>query len=327
MKRWIGAAFERGALGRGAALLAALALSTGIAAAQGGVAEAEPELSAPPALLGPPSPRPRPDDLLEDRPYKSRARNALIIDLSTGRTLYEKAADRSIPPASMTKLMTLYVALEAVREGRLNLKTRLTVSRHAAETGGSTMHLSADDRPLLEELLHGLIIDSGNDAAIAIAEGVSGSVAAFVEEMNAAAERLRMENSRFRNPTGLPSEGHRMSLYDLATLSLTLMTDHPYIHPVFARRHFTWNGVSQQNRNPLLFVDLSDIDAEADGLKTGYTNEAGYCAVVSALRREGKARRRILAIIAGLPSEDARRREAERAMRWAFAQKGLGEAG
>ena len=306
------------AVGIAAALIAIA--PTAPAAAKGGAA-------GPPKLLisktgapaSAPVPTPRPNWMER---YRSKARNAIILDLTEGEVLFERKAERAIPPASMTKLMTLFVTLQAVAEGPIDLATRFEIGERAARRPGSTMHLAAGDRPTLRELLLGLMVQSGNDAAVAVAEGVAGTERAFVARMNAAAKELGLKRSRFRNPTGLPAKGHRMSVRDLAALAARLIRDHPEAKPFFRTRSFEWGGVRQKNRNPMLFADLSDIGVVVDGMKTGYTAEAGYCAVVSAVKQvKDHPPRRVIVVLAGLPSEQARAREAERAVRWAFGRR------
>lgn len=285
-----------------------------------------PRLVAEP-ILTVPAPRLKPEWIAALEPpsrsaYRTKARNAIIYDLTGEEALFERGADDSIPPASMTKLMTLLIALQAVADGDLRLDQKVRVSKNAAGRPGSSMYLRAGERPTLRELLYGTMVVSGNDAATAVAEAVAGSEKAFVERMNAAAWVLGMKNSRFRNPTGWPAKGHVMSAGDLALLAAHLHRHHPEAKPFLRRRHFKWGGATQRNRNPLLFVDLSDIGVVVDGMKTGYTSAAGYCAVVSAVeRRKNLPPRRVIAVIAGLSSEAARAREAEAAIRWAFAQE------
>lgn len=287
------------------------------AAAAGGRGAA---LGAEGAPLSAPTPKLRPATR-PTPPFSSDARNAVIFDLASDVALYEKSADAPIPPASMTKLMTFLVVVEALEAGVLRGDDRAVVSRRAFRRPGSTMFLALDDRPTIDQLLAGLIILSGNDAAVALAEATAGSTAAFVARMNAAAARLGLQSSRFSNPVGYTEPGHHMSVRDLAALSRHLIQRHPTRFDVFARTHFAWAGVRQQNRNPLLFANLSDIRVAADGLKTGYTAAAGYCAAVSAARREKGGVRRVVAVLAGLPTEAARARASERAIRWAFRQR------
>lgn len=287
-------------------------------------AEAKASTDRPPGLIieaveTVPIPRPRPE-----RPnrYKTRARNAIIVDLMHDEVLFERRADDAVPPASMTKLMTLLVALQAVRDGEIEMGSRLRVSQRAAARSGSSMYLRAGERLTLRELLNGVVVLSGNDAATAVAEGVAGSERRFVRRMNAAARELGLKDSHFQNPTGLSAKGHYMSAADLSRLARHLLAHYPAARKFFARRSYKWSGVTQRNRNPLLGVDLSSIGVTVDGMKTGYTRAAGYCAVISAVQKlEHQAPRRVVVVLAGLRSEAARASEAERAVRWAFAQK------
>ncbi|MEM9726205.1 MAG: serine hydrolase, partial [Pseudomonadota bacterium] len=237
-------------------------------------------------------------------------------------------------------------ALEAARAGEIDLQNRVRVSERAASRGGSSMHLRAGDRPRLEDLLMGVMALSGNDAATAVAEAVAGSERAFVARMNAAAEALGLQTSRFRNATGLPAAGHVMSARDVAQLTLALMARYPGASRFSTPLQMTWNGVDQPNRNPLLALDFSDMNAKVDGVKTGYTRAAGFGGVFTA--RRDPARRstasleetetgaatgptatapaapskptRVLVVLAGLGSEAARQKDGARALRWALAR-------
>ena len=192
---------------------------------------------------------------------------------------------------------------------RLSFSDQFPVSENAYQKEGSTMFLNLTDRPRLEDLLRGVIIQSGNDACIALAEGLAGSERAFAELMTRRAQELGMSQSRFANATGLPHPDHVMSVRDLATLATYIVRNFPQYYGFYQEREFVWAGVTQKNRNPLLYLDIG-----ADGMKTGHTEEAGYGLVGSAIR-DG---RRVIAVLAGLPSIQARSREAERVINWAF---------
>ncbi len=248
--------------------------------------------------------------------FISSAPVALLIDLSSDTVLFSKQTDRIIPPASMTKIMTSYVALDLVKKGELALDRRVTVSASTAARWsgrGSSMRLRAGDQPTIEQLLDGVVTLSGNDAAVALAEAIDGSEAAFVARMNATARAIGMTNSQFGTATGWPDQRRTLvTAQDLATLSRQLLTDFPQEYQRFyGLRSFGWNGASHQNRNPLL-----GAFAGADGIKTGHTNEAGYCLVGSALRDD----RRLLLVVAGLPSMAARESASVSLMRWGFDQ-------
>ena len=248
--------------------------------------------------------------------FDTSARAAFVLDYTTGTVLMAKNADEALPPASMSKLMTLYMAFEAVRDGRLQLDERLPVSQHAMSYGGSTMFLNTTDRVAVEDLLRGIIVLSGNDACAVIAEALSpnGTEAGFAELMTRRAQQLGMTNSTFENASGWPAPNHRMSVRDLTLLATRIIEDFPEFYPIFAERRFEFDGRAPSNvnnRNPLLRLDIG-----ADGLKTGHTQEAGYGLVGSALQ-DG---RRVIFTISGLDSERARAEEAESIVNWAFRQ-------
>ncbi len=248
--------------------------------------------------------------------FDTRAKAAFVMDMTTGTVLLSKNADQPLPPASMSKLMTLYVAFEAIRDGRLTLDERLPVSRHAMSYGGSTMFLDTTDRVRVEDLLRGIIVLSGNDACAVIAEALSpdGTEAGFARFMTQRARQMGMTNSTFTNSNGWPAAGHRMSMRDLALLARRLIEDFPGFYPMFAETEFAFDGRAPQNvrnRNPLLGLGIG-----ADGLKTGHTQEAGYGLTGSAKQGE----RRIVFVISGLETTRARAEEAESIVNWAFRQ-------
>ncbi len=248
--------------------------------------------------------------------FETRAKAAYVYDLGTGTVLLEKNADEPLPPASMSKLMTLYMAFEALEDGRLQLDEKLPVSRHAMSYKGSTMFLNTTDRVRVEDLLRGIIVLSGNDATVVIAEALSpdGTEAGFARMMTERAREMGMTNSHFTNSNGWPQAGHRMSLRDLGTLAKRIILDFPTFYPMFAETEFRFDGRAPKNihnRNPLLGLGIG-----ADGLKTGHTQEAGYGLVGSA--RQGN--RRIIFVISGLDTKEARAEEAERIINWAFRQ-------
>ena len=250
--------------------------------------------------------------------FETNALAAYVLDQSTDTVLLSKNADEPLPPASMSKLMTLYVAFEAVRDGRLKLDERLAVSQHAMSYKGSTMFLNTRDRVRVEDLLRGIIVLSGNDACVVIAEALSpdGSEAGFSRFMTERAKLLGMTNSTFTNSNGWPSAGHRMSVHDLAVLANRTILDFPEFYPLFAETEYAFDGRAPSNinnRNPLLKLDIG-----ADGLKTGHTLEAGYGLVGSA--RQGD--RRVIFVISGLDSAAGRAQEAEALVKWSFRQFG-----
>ncbi len=258
--------------------------------------------------------------------FDTQAKAAFVIDSTTGTVLLDKNADTPLPPASMSKLMTLYVAFEAIREGRLALEEKLPVSTHAMSYGGSTMFLDTTDRVRVIDLLRGIIVLSGNDACAVIAEALSpdGSEAGFARFMTQRAQRMGMTNSTFANSNGWPAPGHQMSMRDLALLARHLIEDFPEYYPMFAETEFIFDGRAPKNirnRNPLLKLGIG-----ADGLKTGHTVKAGYGLVGSA--KQGG--RRIIFVVSGLPSTKSRAEEAEAIVNWAFRQfveKSIAKAG
>ncbi|WP_246139511.1 D-alanyl-D-alanine carboxypeptidase family protein [Phaeobacter marinintestinus] len=258
--------------------------------------------------------------------FDTKARAAYVLDQTTGTVLMSKNADEPLPPASMSKLMTLYVAFEAVRDGRLTLDERLPVSQHAMDYGGSTMFLNTQDRVRVEDLIRGIIVLSGNDACAVIAEALSpdGTEAGFARYMTRRAQDMGMLNSNFANSNGWPAAGHRMSVKDLAILAQRLIEDFPEYYPLFAETEFAFDGrapSNTRNRNPLLKLGIG-----ADGLKTGHTSEAGYGLVGSAKQGD----RRVVFVLSGLDNAAQRAEEAEAFVNWSFrqfAQKTIATAG
>ena len=254
---------------------------------------------------------------LPARAFETAATAAWVYDMTTGTVLMDKNADQPLPPASMSKLMTINMLFEALKDGRVTMDTTFAVSDRAVQMtrdGGSTMMLQHDDRPTVEELLHGMIVNSGNDACVVVAEGLAGSEEAFSQQMTLRAPALGMTASTFANASGWPDPTHRMSMRDLGILGKRLIEDFPEYYPIFAETEFSFRGRSPDNRfnrNPLLKLGIG-----ADGLKTGHTSEAGYGLVGSAKQGD----RRIIFAITGLPSDQARAEEAERIVGWAFRQ-------
>ncbi|MGY3436412.1 MULTISPECIES: D-alanyl-D-alanine carboxypeptidase family protein [unclassified Marinovum] len=246
--------------------------------------------------------------------FETSARSAFVVDLTTGTVLLAKDADTPLPPASMSKLMTLYMAFEAIRGGRLDINEQLPVSQHAMSYGGSTMFLDTTDRVRVEDLLRGIIVLSGNDACAVIAEALSpdGTEAGFARYMTRRAQQLGMTNSTFINSNGWPAAGHRMSTRDLALIARRIIEDFPEFYPMFAETKFTFDGRAPQNvnnRNPLLKLNIG-----ADGLKTGHTAEAGYGLVGAAKQGD----RRVVFVVSGLDSERERAEQSEQIVNWAF---------
>ncbi len=248
--------------------------------------------------------------------YESQAKQAILIDAKSGLIFFEKDADTAVPPASMSKLVTQSLVFDALKKGDLKLDQLIEISETAwrqggAVAGGSTMYAELHSKISVDNLLHAAIIQSANDACIAMAEGMTGSEQAFTQRMAAKAKELGMKNSTFGNSTGLPDPNQRMSVRDLSTIARYIINTYPEYYKIYSQPEFTWNKIVQQNRNPL----LKDYPG-ADGMKTGYTKEAGYGLVGSATRNG----RKLLIVIAGLDSIAARKAEAQRLLDWGFNQ-------
>lgn len=248
--------------------------------------------------------------------FETRATAAFVMDQTTGIVLLGKNADEPLPPASMSKLMTTYMAFEAIADGRLTVDERLPVSQHCMDYTGSTMFLDTTDRVRVEDLLRGVIVLSGNDASCVLAEALSrnGTEAGFANMMTNRAREMGMMNSTFANSNGWPAVGHRMSMRDLGILSNRLITDYPTFYPLFSEEVFDYDGehpANTRNRNPLLGLGIG-----VDGLKTGHTQEAGYGLAGSAKQGD----RRVIFVITGLETAQARAEESERIVNWAFRQ-------
>ena len=239
------------------------------------------------------------------------ARQALIVDFETGATLLDKNADDRMPPSSMSKLMTMYVVFDRLKQGRLQMDQMLPVSERAWRMGGSKMFVDIGQQVRVEDLIRGVIVQSGNDACIVLAEAISGSEQQFAELLNETGRRIGLTNSNFRNSTGWPDPEHRMTARDLSILARRLITDFPDYYRFYNERSFRFSNISQDNRNPL----LARVPG-ADGLKTGHTEEAGYGLTGSAIR-DG---RRVILVVNGLASMRARAEESERLMEWAFRE-------
>lgn len=249
------------------------------------------------------------------------ARAWILVDANSGVTLASSAATERLEPASLTKLMTAYVAFTALGEKRTTLDAGVKVSAAAVAApgkGGARMYIEPGRPVTVDELLHGLVVVSGNDAAVALAEHTAGSVDAFVERMNAEARRLGMKNTRFANPTGLSDPQHYSTAQDLARLAQRLLADFPQYAKLFAQREFTYNRITQANRNRLLWSDGS-----VDGMKTGHTEGAGWSIIASATRPQGTGDhafgRRLIAVVLGAASESVRAQEALRLLNYGYS--------
>lgn len=250
------------------------------------------------------------------RAFETQAEAAWVVDHNTGQVLLSHNAEEPLPPASMSKLMTLLMTFEALEDGRLTMETRLPVSDHAMSFGGSTMFLNTSDRPTVEELIRGVVVVSGNDASVVLGEALSpdGTEEGFARIATERARQLGMEQTTLKNASGWPAEGHLMSVRDLGILAERIITEYPDYYDYFDETEFDYENrapANRFNRNPLLGMCIG-----ADGLKTGHTQEAGYGLVGSAVQGE----RRVTFVITGLPSPEARAREAERILNWAFRQ-------
>lgn len=239
------------------------------------------------------------------------ARNAIVVDFNTGAVLLDKGADQRIPPASMSKMMTTYVVFKYLKEGRIKLDDMLPVSEAAWHTGGSKMFVPLGGRVSVQDLIRGMVIQSGNDACVVLAEGIAGNQAAFVDQMNAMAKTLGLTGSHYADVNGLPDPGEYTTVRDLATLARHLITDFPQYYFYFAEKDFTFNGIKQGNRNPLLYKDIG-----VDGVKTGHTEEAGYGLTVSALRNG----RRVIMVLAGMMTMKERAQDSDTVLEWAYRE-------
>ncbi|MCE2926843.1 MAG: D-alanyl-D-alanine carboxypeptidase [Rickettsiales bacterium] len=252
---------------------------------------------------------------------ETSAKHAYLIDATTGTVLLNKDGEVAMPPSSMSKLMTAYVLFSRLKEGRVKLTDEFTVSEKAWRTQGSKTFVHVGDKVPVETLIRGIIVQSGNDACVTVAENISGSEEAFAAEMNRIGKEIGLTGSNFVNSTGWPDEGHVMTARDLAHLASRLIMDFPEYYHYYSEREFTYNKITQQNRNRLLASDIG-----VDGLKTGHTEVAGYGITLSAKKGE----RRVILTVNGLESDNARVEEGDRLLRWAlreFENKKLLSAG
>lgn len=241
--------------------------------------------------------------------FDTIAKQAVVIDAATGAVLLDKDANTPMPTASMSKVMTLYMVFDAIKQGRISLSDKFTVSERAWKMGGSKMFIQVGTQVSVEDLIRGVAIQSGNDAAVALAEGVGGTEEDFARLMTARAKEIGMTNSNFANASGWPDPNHHSTAHDLAVLAYRVVTEFPEFYHYFGEREFSYNNITQQNRDPLL-----GRLAGADGLKTGHTEEAGYGLIGSA-QRDG---RRVIMVVNGLDSMKSRADEGVRVMEWAF---------
>lgn len=246
-----------------------------------------------------------------DAGIETPAREAILMDHHTGAVLFAKEPDRRMPPASMSKIMTAFMVFEQLQEGRLSLDDTFMVSEKAWRKGGSKMFVEVGAEVRIEDLLRGVIVQSGNDASIVLAEGLGGTEDAFGRMMTERAQELGAVNSTFTNATGWPDPDHRTTVRDLAIIARELIQRFPEYYHYYSEREFTWQDIRQYNRNPLLRRNM-----DVDGLKTGHTSEAGYGLTASA-ERDG---RRLIAVVTGLDTPDLRAQEAARLLEWGFRE-------
>lgn len=237
------------------------------------------------------------------------AKSYVLMDAASGNILVEHNGDERLPPASLTKLMTAYIATVEIKRGQIAEQDLVTISENAWRTGGSRMFIDVGKQVSVDDLLHGIIIQSGNDASVALAEHIAGSEEAFASMMNTAATRLQLDNTHFMNATGLPAEEHYSSAHDMAKLARAIIYEDPEHYSIYAQKEFLWNGIKQPNRNLLLWRDKT-----VDGLKTGHTDEAGYCLVASAVRDD----MRLISVVFGTSSEAARAAETQKLLTYGF---------
>jgi D-alanyl-D-alanine carboxypeptidase (penicillin-binding protein 5/6) len=237
------------------------------------------------------------------------ARSFLLLDHLSGETLVQHKADVRVEPASLTKLMTAYLTFDALRRKQINLSQMLPVSERAWRAEGSRMFIQPNKPVSVEELVHGMIVQSGNDACIALAEGIAGSEESFVALMNQQALKLGMKNTHFKNATGLPHAQHYTTAFDLGMLTQALIHDFPEFYPYYAIKEYQYNNINQVNRNRLLWTDPT-----VDGMKTGHTESAGYCLIASGKRDQ----RRLISVVMGTASESARAVESQKLLNYGF---------
>jgi D-alanyl-D-alanine carboxypeptidase (penicillin-binding protein 5/6) len=250
------------------------------------------------------------------QPPEVAARQYLLLDLTSHQVLAEREADAQAEPASLTKLMTAYLVFNAIRDKKLALEQTLPVSPRAwdeRKKGGSLMFIDPKMTPKVSELLRGMIVQSGNDASVALAEGVGGTVENFVAMMNRQAQAWGLKNTQFKNVAGLTEPGHFVSARDVATIAAHIITEHPEFYVLYSMRQYTYNNIKQDNRNMLL-----GRDPTVDGMKTGYTEAAGYCLVASAVRDMPGGKRRLLSVVMGTASREARAAESQKLLNWGW---------
>ena len=250
------------------------------------------------------------------QPPEVAARQYILIDLASSQVLAEREADVQADPASLTKLMTAYLVFDAIKARKLTLEQTVSVSQRAwseRKGGGSLMFIDTTMKPTVDDLLKGMIVQSGNDASVALAEAVGGSLDNFVAMMNRQAQAWALKNTSFRNVTGLTEASHHSSARDMAVIAGRVIVDHPNFYPYYSLKQFSYNNIKQDNRNMLL-----GRDATVDGMKTGYTEAAGYCLIASAVRDMPNGKRRLLSVVMGTASREARASESQKLLNWGW---------
>ena len=237
------------------------------------------------------------------------AKSYILTDVASGQTLIQQNADQRIEPASLTKLMTAYITFSAIKQGRISTTQTLPVSEKAWRTEGSRMFIDLKTPVTVNELIRGMIVQSGNDACITLAEGIAGSEATFAQLMNQEAARLGMKNTHFVNSTGLPDPQHYTTAYDLSLLASAIIRDFPEYYPLYSIKEYRYNNITQPNRNRLLWLDPT-----VDGMKTGHTESAGFCLITSAKRDN----RRLISVVLGTASDNARTMESQKVLNYGF---------
>ncbi|MCE2859751.1 MAG: D-alanyl-D-alanine carboxypeptidase [Oxalobacteraceae bacterium] len=243
------------------------------------------------------------------------ARAWLVLDASSQQVLASQEADTRVEPASLTKIMTAYLTFSAIRDKQLDMNQTINVSTHAwkVDSSSSKMFIEPDTAVRVTDLLHGLIVQSGNDAAVTLAEAVAGDQAAFTVLMNRQAAQMGLKNTRFANPHGLPDPNNYSTARDLSVLAWRLITDFPEFYKIYSVKSFTYNKISQSNRNRLLWLDET-----VDGMKTGHTQAAGYCLIASAVRPNDGGQRRLISVVLGAESDNMRAQESQKLLNWGF---------
>ncbi len=251
------------------------------------------------------------------QPPEVAARAWLLLDVSTGQVLGAKDADAPTEPASLTKLMTAYLVFQALKDGKLKVDQTLPVSERAwrtGMTGASRSFLPLNSQVRVDDLLKGMIVQSGNDATVALAEGVGGSLEGFIDMMNRQAAAFGLKQTAFKNPEGLSAPGHQSTARELSVIASRLVQDFPDSLPYYSIKEYTYNGIKQGNRNLLLYRDPT-----VDGLKTGYTDKAGYCLIATAKRALPNGERRLLSVVLGADSMNSRANESQKLLNWGYA--------